>query len=154
MQCMIRFGSISVGVPKLQLGLNLVSSGLLVLAPTKNSRTPTVFRLLDAMSVSGTSSTFLFSGLETDWFTINSVKSPWICRTQELVGQTIDMEFSNTMFGAGLCDIKLTLIDSNGDPEVIVEKMNIKTWGGTLAGGRVRAKLQHQSGPVLAECKR
>lgn len=147
MQCMIRFGSISVGVPKLHLGLNLVSSGLLVLAPTKNSRNPTVFQLLDAMSVSGTSSTFIFSGLETDWFTINSVKSPWICRTQELVGQTIDMEFSNTMFGAGLCDIKLTLIDSNGDPEVIVEKMNIKNWGGNSCWWARESKIEASKWP-------
>lgn len=141
-----------MGLPKLQIGINLFAIGRMYLAPTKNSLHPSSFLLVDALNVGSSSSAIVISGLETDWFNINPAKSPWMCKSHELVGKTIDFEFTNTMFGAGLSDIKITLIDSNGDPEVILEKLNIKRWGLSLAGGRVRAKLHHERGPVLAEC--
>jgi hypothetical protein len=104
------------------------------------------------MSLGGKSGTMVWSNVKTNWVNIDSIKYPWDCNARSLVGKTIDLEVLGTMFGAGKADVKMTLIDNNGEPRSLVSKMDIESRGYQLTGLKVRGTLKLLPGAKELKC--
>lgn len=135
----------------MQFGINVATFGFLKLR-TGPSGPLTIYRIQEILTVSGKSTTLAFAVAETDWTRIDPKKYPWICKMHDLNGQILDLELLQTYFGAGMADVKLTLLDKSGDPQVLVNRMNIQSSGLLISGARVRGKLEHHYGPVPKSC--
>jgi hypothetical protein len=151
MQIQIIGASIAVGIPKTGFGINATTFAYISLRPTEGKLIQT-FAVDDHLSIGGKSGTFIWSNVRTSWTNIDSVKYPWVCNAQELTGKTIDLEVIGTMFGAGKADIKVSLIDKDGESTSLVAKMNIESEGFQLTGLKVRGILKLLPGAKDLRC--
>lgn len=151
MQIQIIGLSAGIGVPKTGFGVNLATYAYISLRPTQGPHMKTL-ALDDALSVGGKSGTFIWSDFKTSWTNIDPRKYPWVCNAHNLVGKTIELEVLGTMVGAGKVDIKMTLIDEDGETKSLVSKMNIDASGRQLTGLKVRGILKHFKGTQNMKC--
>ncbi|MCP4338424.1 MAG: hypothetical protein GY799_05935 [Desulfobulbaceae bacterium] len=151
MQIQLIGASIAIGIPKTGFGLNATTFVYIRLRPGPGTLVQTL-AVDDHFSVGGRSGTFVWSNVRTSWTNIDSVKYPWVCNAPKLTGNTIDLEVVGTMFGAGKADIKMSLIDKDGETKSLVSKMNIESEGFQLTGLKVRGILKLLPGAKSLRC--
>ncbi len=64
----------------------------------------------------------------------------------------IQIAVTTTTFGAGSADIEITKISKQGDPEILMSKMNIGVTGVSLEGFKLRGKLVRTHGDAAKTC--
>ena len=151
MQIQIIGASVAIAVPKTGFGINGTAFAYINLRPAGGKRIQTL-AVDDHLSLGGRSGTLVWSNVRTGWTNIDPIKYPWVCSAHKLTGKTVDLEVVGTMFGAGKADIKMSLIDKDGEATSLVAKMDIESEGFQLTGLKVRGSLKLLPGVKVLVC--
>ena len=142
MQIRLTSSSVSMSIKALGFGVNAVSGSYIQIR--QGEGTPIqLLGLADKFSLGAKNGTVVFAQITTDWIDVDSAKYPWICNAPSLAGKLIDIDISGTVLNRGTADVKMTLINGDGESESLVSKMNINVNGFQLANLKVRARLKY-----------
>jgi len=91
--------------------------------------------------------------VKTEWSNIDSAKYPWVCDAALMTGKTIDLAIIGALFGSGKADIKMKIIDKDGEQRTLVSKLNIDSSGFQLTGLKIRGVLKLLPGLKSIGCR-
>lgn len=148
----IRGNSVGLKLPLFGTGLNVATIGFISIRPGENGPIQ-IFRIQDTMNLKSGSASAVFSMLSTDWTFVDSKEHPWVCRAEQLIGKTIQIEITGAMFGAGKADVQLSLIADNNSVQSLWLRFDIQSKGLQLSDVKVRGVLEHHNGARTLECK-
>lgn len=152
MQIQIIGASVAIAIPKTGFGINGIAFAYINLRNTPGGKRIQTLAVDDHLSLGGKSGTLVWSNVRTGWTNIDPIKYPWVCSAQKLTGKTVDLEVVGTMFGAGKADIKMSVIDKDGESTSLVAKMDIESEGFQLTGLKVRGSLKLLPGAKTLIC--
>lgn len=86
MQIKITGASLAVAIPKSGFGLNATTFAYIQLRSGTGGQTQ-ILAVDNHLSIGGKSGTMVWSNVQTNWVNIDSIKYPWVCNAQSLVGK-------------------------------------------------------------------
>lgn len=139
-----------VSIPKLDIGLNLVSGCYLILKNTINSP-GFVLGVAETTEIGGQNGTLFFSTVVTEWASLDLKKHPWMCSQEKLINQECEITLSGTLAIKGKIDISLKIFDDNHEETFSFNKFSVASTGLQLSDTRIRGKLRSLMGTISLE---
>lgn len=144
MEMRITISGLGLALGKTGFGANLVSGAYLETRPVSGAPS-CIFGLTRGPSLGSSSGSVVFGHVQTEWFRVNvDVASAF--RTNAVVGKVADVEISGAIVSGGQVDVKVDLIDSDGNVEGLFAKANIRSSGVQVASTKVRGVLKRLPG--------
>jgi hypothetical protein len=151
MQIQIIASAIGFGLFDIVPGLNVQSNAIILIRPGPNGPVRH-YRITKQMILVPDNLPISFAKFATAWTVVDSKKHEWVCKDELLNNQVIQIAVTTTTFGAGSADIEITKISEQGDPEILMSKMNIGVTGVSLEGFKLRGKLVRTHGDAAKTC--
>lgn len=141
MEIIVKVDSLSLGFPRTGFGVNVISGSYIQVNYSSNRPNKT-YGIVDILSIGGNNSTIVYGTIHTDPIILNADELQAFSLSN-MAGKHVDIEISGMFINSGSADIRITLIDDEGRPQVAIERKNVRVRGGQLASTQVRGRVRH-----------
>ncbi|WP_025613270.1 hypothetical protein [Vibrio parahaemolyticus] len=142
MKVRITISGLGAGIPKLPIGVNLISGCYIETKPNDGQAPTRLYGVADYLSVGGESSTLVFGHAQTEWMTVENESAQKLLQYENFIGSQVDVEVKGTSFGSSKGDVTLKVIDKIGNAKSAIDKFNIKIDAYQLASTKIRGQIR------------
>lgn len=142
MEARIIISGVGLGIPKTSFSANIASGAYLQVRHAVGAQPFAIFGIAENFTLGSEASTVLVGHAETDWFPVAGEAAEDAFRHGGMAGKVAQIEVSGTFIGSGKTDLKLIVINADGDAVTIFEKYNVSARGGQISSTLIRGKIK------------
>ncbi len=153
MEAKLWISGVGVGIPRTAFSANLASGAYLLIRPGPNLPATQCFGLVENFTLGSEGNTILYGHAETEWFPVVGDAAQKVLGHGAIKGGELEIKVSGTFIGKGQIDIKVLLIDDDGEAMSLLDKFNIPAVGGQISSTTIRGKVRKMPVPATEQKK-